>query len=346
MAQPDSTQEYSTDILTDQNFSICNECSCVQLTTLIDPSVLYGTAHNNTFNTPKWLDHHRKFSDFIFSKKSFNSILEVGGSGNLFTLMNKPELQYTCLDINTTPEPVEGITYKFGNCESYDYSGNETIILSHVFEHLLNPRSFIGSLSKGGVKNIFISIPNMKALIDSNSSNILHNEHTYYIDKVLAVWLFEEYGYYLEDYFEYESHSLFMYFCRKESSCKTESSCNIVGRVPIPRPELEAVFGRIFQDEYSRLSKIVIKPQSFVVPAGLYGQFITQYCKISQIIGFLDNDKTKQGRRVYGTPFYVFGFDELYKYSDITIYIWLGQYTSEIIKQIQTYPVNAEIILI
>lgn len=337
-APPDRQQVADTDIFADQNFSICKVCSCLQLTNLIDPYVLYGNAHNDTFSTPTWLDHHKTFCDFIFSNSLLTSILEVGGSGKLFKLMNHPEINYTCLDITEPSSIIDGITYITDNCESYNYSGHVNIVMSHVFEHLYNPHLFLEAITKGEITNVFISIPNMKALIDVNTVNVINNEHTFFIDKVSATWLFSQYGYTLVNYLEYKSHSLCMHFYKTDTP--------IYKTVPLPRPELETSLYNLFLNETSRLSDIIIKPNSFISPAGINGQFIIYSCKPSHIVGFLDNDKTKQDRRIYGSSYPVFSFDELIHHTTATIYIWNCQYTSEIIKQIQTYPTKTEIIII
>lgn len=335
---PENTQAFTQDIFADQNFSVCNTCSCVQLKNLINPSLLYSTAHNNTFNTPTWLEHHKIFLNFIFNKVSHTSITEIGGSGKMFELINRSDIQYTCLDISKPTTVIDGVNYIVGNCETYDYSGLETIVMSHVFEHLYNPHLFLKTILRGGVKHVYISIPNMKALLDSNTVNIINNEHTFYIDKESIVWLFNQHGYSLVDAFEYKTHSLFIYFSKTENL-----PINIL---PSRRPDIENSLYNLFLNEISRLSNITIKPNSFIVPAGIYGQFTIYCCKPENILGFLDNDISKQGRRVYGTPYFTYGFDELTKYSNVTIYVWNGQYTSELINQIKLYPIKYEINII
>jgi len=336
---PTNTQPFTEDIFADQNFSVCNICSCVQLKNLINPSLLYSTAHNNTFNTPTWLEHHNKFLNFIFNKVSHTSITEIGGSGKLFELLNRSDINYTCLDISAPTVKVYGVNYIVGNCETYNYSGLETIVMSHVFEHLYNPHVFLNTILQGGVKHVYISIPNMKALIDSNTVNIINNEHTFYIDKESIIWLFNQHGYSPVDIFEYKTHSLFIYFSKIETT--------IINKLPLSRRlYVENSLYNLFLKETSRLSNIIIKPNSFIAPAGIYGQFVIYCCKPKNILGFLDNDLSKQGHRVYGTSYFIYEFDELAKYSNITIYLWDGQYTDELIKQIKSYPINSEIIII
>lgn len=252
--------------------------------------------------------------------------------------MNRPEIDYTCLDITKPTHIIEGIKYIIANCEQYNYKGQKNIVMSHVFEHLYNPNLFLEAISRDGVENVFISIPNMKHLVETNTANVINNEHTFYIDKESAIWIFEQYGFSLVNYLEYKSHSLCMHFHKTDA--------HIHKGVPPPRRELEELLQTLFLNETSRLSSIVIKPDSFICPAGSNGQFVIYSCKLSRILGFLDNDVLKQNTRMYGSSHFVFGFDELLKHETATIYIWNCQYTSEIIKQIKTYPTKTEIIII
>ena len=335
---PKSSQEYNNDIYSDQVFYKCVNCSCTQLGTLIDPVILYDSCHNNTFNTPTWKEHHSKFCDFIDIKK-YKHILEIGGTGILYNLLKakQPDIQYTSLDICDPVEPISDITYYKGNCEDYNFPENIPVVLSHVFEHLFNPRKFVESLSNSNVESIYISIPNMAKLLDTNTSNILHNEHTFYIDKVIIEWLFSQYNYQLSDYYEFRNHSIFLHFVKKHTYL--EQSIEL-----IRRPEISEKIYKLFKEDGNRLKNIKIKDNSFIIPAGLYGQFIIYSCNPSNIRGFLDNDRTKQNQRVYGTPYTVFSFDEILKYDNLTIYILAGPYKNELIQQINSYNKNIEII--
>lgn len=326
--------EYESDIFLDQQFYSCENCSCVQLGTLIEPEILYNSAHNNTSTTPTWKEHHKDFSNFIDTE---NTLLEIGGSGILFRLLREkyPSLQYSCLDICEPTDIISDIIYHKGNCESFSFS-NTTLVMSHVFEHLYNPRQFVENIHSRDVQIIYISIPNMMHLVRSGSSTILHNEHTFFIDKILTEWLFSQYGYTLVKYSEFINHSLFFKF---QKNTKSQAPLSLV-----KRPEIVKDIYTLFVNDSLRFSNIQIQPYSFILPAGLFGQFVIHACSPKNIIGFIDNDSTKHNKRVYGTPYNVYPFEELKRYNMCTIYILAGPYKEELIHQIHQYNNTCKII--
>jgi hypothetical protein len=320
------------DMFADQEFYNCEFCNCIQLGTLIDPNILYKNPHNDTYLTPTWKKHHHDFAEFVL-KNTKNDIVEIGGNGIIHEILKdkKMDLQYSILDICEPTLKKNNINYLFGNCEDYKFQKNETVVMSHVFEHLFNPRKFIENMYKCKVDIICISIPNMLYLINSNHYLVLHNEHTYYIDKNLIVWLFSQYNYELEDYEEYINHSLFFKFNRK----KQYNIINLIKDTSLTNKILKSI---------NPFFNIKIKESSFICPAGLYGQLLMYYYKDVKILGFLDNDKTKQNCRVYGSPYYVYSFDKILEYKNSTIYLLAGLYNNEIKKQINSYNINCEII--
>ena len=114
----------------------------------------------------------------------------------------------------------------------------------------------------------------------------------------------------------------------------------------ISRPNIIKDIYYLFIRDSLRFKNIIIKPESFIVPAGLYGQFMSYSSSPKSIIGFLDNDISKHNKRVYGTLYYVYPFDEILKYDNFTIYIIGGLYNNEIIKQLSSYNKNIEIIIV
>ena len=276
--------------------------------------------------------HHRHFATFVL-KGAKNHIVEIGGNGILYDIIREKGLglNYSVLDICEPTIKRDNITYLLGNCEQHKFIENEEIVMSHVFEHLFSPRKFIENIRNCRVQTIYISIPNMLYLIDSGNNVVLHNEHTYYIDKSLIEWLFLEYDYFLEDLFEFNNHSLFLKF----KKCLQSKRSDLIRDISITDKILKSI---------NPLFNFKIKENSFICPAGLYGQLLMYYFKDVKILGFLDNDKTKQNLRVYGTPYFVYSFDRLLELDNVTIYLIGGLYNAELIKQINDYNKNYEII--
>lgn len=331
---PAINSPYSTDIYSDQEFLCCKQCGCVQLKNLIDPIILYADSHNITYDTPTWKEHHTQLCTFITDRIDYESVIEIGGmSGalSLRILTVMPKIQYTCIDLCKGVDNMNGIVFKQGNCENYDFKGTECIIMSHVFEHLYHPATFISNVAKYNVPSIFISIPNMDALVNSNIIHILHNEHTFYINRSYIEWMFSQCGYILSSVQNFKTHSLFFHFIR-------------IDHTPLPLYNNESISNFFLQmhDKIQLISNLSIKPHSFIAPGGHFGQLIYTLCKPDNILGFLDNDISKQGHRIYGTPFYTFPFDILNTYTgeQINVYVYAGPYTPELIEQLQKYNVN------
>lgn len=326
---------FAEDRFADQRFMVCPQCSCVQLGTLIDPEYLYGSSHNNTSHTHTWKEHHRAFANFLGKT---DRILEIGGSGILYPMLSDrmPSLQYACLDICDPIDSLPGITYLKGNCETFAFPEKSSLVMSHIFEHLYHPRKFLENVRGSLVDSVYISIPNMFQMLQNNMPYLLHNEHTYYIDRYLLEWLFLQCGFVLAEFYEFQHHSLFFHFRRKEDATQPyvlESRPHIV----------EQIHASLRRDDL-RFQHVTIQPNSFVIPAGLFGQFFYYSCASHNLLGFLDNDPSKQNRRVYGTPHWVFPFSKLAEYDACTVYVFAGPYTAEIVRQLQGISSTVEIV--
>lgn len=335
---PVLSSKYTDDKITDQKYGYCEDCGCVQLINLIDPIELYKNAHNITFNTPTWKEHHQLFANYVLDKiKEENTITEIGGMSGVLSnhiLKERSDIKYTCLDICDTITDISNITFIQGNCEDYNFKDTNTIIMSHVFEHLYNPAKFVENISNCNVKQVIVSIPNMEELLLNKNLNTLHFEHTYYIDKSYITWLFKKNGYNCNNIYMFKNHSFFFYFIKNNDKCNTDISNNTL---------LVEQFNKLFEVRQS-ITKINIKENSFIAPSGHFGQLIHTLCNPASLIGFLDNDISKQYHRVYGTPYMVYPFSKLLDYENANVYIYAGPYNNEIIKQLSNYKVNIHII--
>jgi hypothetical protein len=324
----------SEDIKIELKLYGCENCGSVQLKELLDPKILYSTPHNSTYNTPLWKEHHISLSEFIYNHKDSDSIIEVGGYSGILAknlLEKDSRIEYTILDICDEDPHIPNVRFIRGNCETYEFSENTTVVMSHVFEHLYEPSKFISNLSRQNVKNVFISIPNMSSLIKNRTIPIVQQEHTFYCDYNDIIYLFSKEKYSCKTSFNFKNHSLFFHFVRNENT-------NLVENFDIKRINENY---SVYEYNKNKIKNIRdFDTPFYIVPAGLYGQIIYYFLSDklkSQTLGFLDNDPSKIGRRLYGTPFSIFKMDKVKEYDSITVLIFNGVYTNEIREQLNSY---------
>lgn len=319
--------DFSDDVFMDYIFGSCDTCGCVQMMKLVDPAILYGNNHNITYNTPTWSAHHTAFTAFIKRNDVGRSIIEIGGNPNILAPRFK-DTKYRIMDICDQSATNGDIEYINANCENYEYDVMSDLILSHVFEHLYNPRVFVENLAKYKVPKVLISIPNMDELLKENCKFILNPEHTYFINKVLMDFLFEKNGYKLKQNEAFGNHSCF--YCYEYSNEPNPT-------LKLPNINIESKFLEILEKPDASHTLPNIK-YDFIAPAGVYGQYIYNVLK-PDICGFLDNDVSKHNRRVYGTNAFTFGFDKLKEYvgKDINILLGARLYNKELTEQLMSY---------
>jgi hypothetical protein len=196
--------------------------------------------------------------------------------------------------------------------------------MSHVFEHLYDPRAFVEHIAPH-VRLVLLSIPDMNHLLSIRSSSIVFFEHTYFVDGPFLVWLFGQFGYRLRASADYRTHSKFLAFER-----------GVVSPPPlVPRPSLASTMVDVYSDMVERCSALSIPASAFVAPAGHMGQLVYTLARPPAFAGFLDNDPTKQGRRMYGTPGYVFPVSHIASQSNPCVYVYAGVYTDELCAQLR-----------
>lgn len=331
------TADATSDEFSDCDVGSCEECGTVQLLTLVDPIKLYKNSHNSTENTPTWKEHHRAFSEFVADGSTTTDILEIGGnSGILYNLLCDKFPNYTILDICDCKNRPPTARFIEGNCETFDFTGFTILVLSHTFEHLYSPAKFVENLARARIQSVCISIPNMEQLYNSKNISILHNEHTYFVAENEIKYLFSIFGYGCKRLIHYKKHSTFYEF--------TPAKCEILPRLTNTVKPDEIC--KIFCDFEQSIQKITIDKPCFICPGGHYGQKIYYYLRpfSKYILGFIDNDTSKQGLRVYGTDAQVYSPDILTKYLETTISVILyaGPYTDELKLQLSSVHPSIE----
>jgi hypothetical protein len=288
-----TNQPLESDMFIDFHIAACQRCGCPQLRFLVDPSVLYTNEYTTVAFSPTWRRHHDVFADFVKTNMCGRKVLEVGGNAGAL-LQRLPGLDYSVLDMFRHNDLPTSVTFVQGNCESFDYTGHSTVILSHVFEHLYHPKEFVASVRRGGVQDVFLAIPNFETELGTAEINVLNTQHTFYCDAQHMKYVFAEHGYTMNAYHSHECRALpthMMHF--KYVGCQA-IALPILG-VATKMADLHAA--------YARHIPVVTSDTVYVSPAGATGQMLWYHMKQRGVTirGFLDNSVERCGKRLYGT---------------------------------------------
>ena len=292
------------DIHADQSWSISSSNGIIQLNSLIPLGILYQSQHAGAVGG-LWTEHHRSFAKFI-QQQAPNSVLEIGGAHGILSREYKKEtpIDWTILEPN--PSPVEGVDATFIKGffdDKFTFNGEiDTIIHSHVFEHVYYPNEFISHISnflEEGQKLIF-SIPNMEEMLKRKYTNCINFEHTVFLTEPYIDYLLSKHGFnqVAKQYFK-DDHSIF-YAYVKDSSVET---------IELPSGLYEynkkLYLNYIYYHEKlikklnEKIDKVKGEQPIYLFGAHVFAQYLIEFgLNTDRIICLLDNDKNKQGKRL------------------------------------------------
>ena len=219
----------SEDEFLDMNFYISQGSGMIQINPILPLDVVYKSDHSQGSVGKSWQDHHNKFAEFIH-KQDPKSVFEIGGAhGMLCKAYSKiKNIDWTIIEPNpvaSVDSPAKIIKGWFVDATSVP-AGVDTIVHSHVLEHLYDPTDFFRSLStlSPGTKTCF-SVPNIKLHIEKKYTNAIQFEHTYSCTKEYIEYWLQRFGFDLIEQEYFANHSLFY------SAVKTNRSEQ---NIPIP----------------------------------------------------------------------------------------------------------------
>jgi len=279
------------DIVVDFTIAACEQCGCAQLTRLVDPSVLYTNEYTVPNFSPAWKHHHDVFAEFVKTNLPTQRILEIGGNTGVL-VAKLPGVEYSVLDMFRDKNMPASVTFVQGNCETFDYTGHPTVVMSHVFEHLYHPREFVATLKAGGVQDVFIAIPNFETELWESTIHVLNTQHTYYCDLEQIRYMFALYGYTMSAYHSHIGSAATHMIRFSHTGCLA---------TPLPIIQIADKIAALHAN-YAETMKDV-KDDMFVSPAGALGQMVWYHAKARGVTirGFIDNNIEKDGVRLYGT---------------------------------------------
>lgn len=323
------------DLRFDMAWSISRDTGIIQLKKLLPLDVLYQSQTTTSAVGAMWMEHHRTFAAFV-SQYAPTSVLELGGAHGILAKEYEKyaTIPWTILEPN--PAPVEGSKARiirgfFDDRFVLDQS-IDAVIHSHVYEHLYEPDKFTHHLAgfiKEGQRMIF-AVPHLSAWLDKKYTNCINFEHTVFLTEPYVDHLLAKHGFRIQNksYFRTD-HSIF-YSCVRDSSVK-----------PTPlAPNLYAINRRLYENFVSYHEALIVdlnerisktdKPL-YLFGAHVFAQYLLGFgLRTDKIIGLLDNDMNKQGRRLYGTNLTVYSPKVLRNASNPAVILKAGVYNDEI----------------
>jgi hypothetical protein len=325
------------DLCADMTWSISKANGIVQLRRLVPLNVLYGSQHDSGLIGGVWIEHHQQFAKFI-QEQSPKSIFEIGGAHGILSREYKKEnpINWTILEPNPVPaEGVDAIFIKGFFNDKFTFDGEiDTIIHSHVFEHVYYPDEFISHISKfleEGQKLIF-SLPNMEEMLKRNYTNCINFEHTVFITEPYVDHLLSKHGFkqVAKQYFK-DDHSIF-YAYVKDSNVET---IELPGGLYEHNKKLYLDYvdhhKNLIKDLNDKVDKVESDQQIYLFGAHIFSQYLIEFgLNTDRIVYLLDNDKNKQGKRLYGTNMMVKSPKILADLSSPIVILRAGIYNQEI----------------
>jgi len=327
---------FEQDVKVDMAWSISRSSGLIQLRYLLPLDVLYQASHGSGAVGALWERHHSEFASFI-SQFAPRNILEVGGGHGVLASKYCNSVagsQWTIVEPNPSPVPGCPATFYKGFFDGNFVPPNkvDAFVHSHVFEHIYEPHDFVKNiariLEKGDL--LIFSIPNMQVMLERMYTNCINFEHTIFLTEPYIEFLLSNSGFRLiEKKYFLDDHSIFYAWSRSDH-----------GVIPPLRERLYDENRRLYlqyikyhQDLVSDLNECISNSKGpvFLFGGHVFSQYlINMGLNAERIIGILDNDTRKHGRRLYGTRLIVSSPKVLAGLRNVSVILKAGVYNEEI----------------
>lgn len=333
----------SHDLHADMIWMISRNTGVIQLKKLIPVEILYQSDHDSGVIGDLWINHHQEFARFI---NQFNpkSILEIGGAHGILSreYFKKNEINWTILEPN--PSPAEGVKAKFikGFFDDEFTLDIEvdTIVHSHVLEHIYYPDIFMKQISSflNEGQNLIFSIPNMEEMLKRNYTNCLNFEHSIFLNEPYVEYFLSKSGFtqIAKKYFR-EDHSIFYAYKKITPKTLKELPRNLYYKNKELYLGYVNYHQALIQDLNKKISQTPGNQPIFLFGAHIFAQALIQFgLKTDRIKNLLDNDLKKQEKRLYGTNLIVKPPKVLSIEKEPIVILKAGIYNSEIAEDIHS----------
>lgn len=342
-----TAQNRDKDLFFDLIYEINTVNGEVQIRDLISEQDLYQEAHYNNIGSG-WKGHHQAFAEFV-AKYRPKRVLEIGGGRGLLSVeySRVGDADWTILE--PVPNPVQEckahyvkgfFDSKYKIEKSYD-----AIIHTHTLEHFYNPVQCIRNMGNvEGNKWMFFSIPNMEEMIKRCYTNVMNFEHTFYCAEPYVTYFCSACGYTVMETKKYkEDHSIF-YAAKKTGEYKQIQFSNIYHQNKKRFMDWKRAQEKVVNCLNRKLENNKLNRKIYLFGAHVNTQFLLAFqLQVDKIKGIIDNDPSKQGKRLYGTPFQVYSSEVLRNQNKPIIILRSGTHNDEIRREILKINATVEI---
>ncbi len=333
------------DRLYDMQFAISLDNGVIQLINMPNLSDVYQGQTTTAIIGDMWKNHHHTFGDLIGKYKPTN-VLEFGGAHGYLAdyCLNKQLVDNWCI---VEPNPVVNnkrikVINDYFDPAKHISSQVDCVVSSHVFEHLQKPfqisRKISERLPVDGL--MFAAIPNLALWVEKGQPNALNFEHIYLLTDTHFEDLMNSTGFkVLEKIYFGEGHSIF--YVLHKTSDTTQTRIELHNLYDVNRKRYDHYY-KSFSTAANRLKKKVLQhknqsSKTYIFGAHLFTQFLLAFGLSEELFdNVLDNNRSKQNQRLYGTNLISLIPDVISNESNPIVVLRAGSYDKEIKEQLLT----------
>jgi 2-polyprenyl-3-methyl-5-hydroxy-6-metoxy-1,4-benzoquinol methylase len=162
----------------DKEISYCSICNHYVYNQLTEKEILFSHDHVGKHQQVTRERQFKKVFNFILNKIPNPSFLEIGaGFGGYINFAKKLGFDCTAVDIDDyyRDEYLQaGIKFIQQDANNFDINNeSEIFILSHIIEHIDNPKSLLKKIGKQKVKYLIVEVPSSEGMIFKLSKLLL-----------------------------------------------------------------------------------------------------------------------------------------------------------------------------
>jgi hypothetical protein len=286
------------------NVQRCEVCRTLQNKYLADIDVLYCKNHVAPMGAMR-MGMDAAFADMIRANTGVDGILEIGGgNGSLVDALSGTH-RYHVVDPAYTGSREGCAAVIDGYIEDVDIGAVDanTVVMSHVFEHLYEPMNVLRKLTDA-IRYVYICHPDFDSYTEVHpyTYNILHCEHTFFVDNDFIVALMERSGYRMTDRRSHAGYAVMFHFERRADSSPGGGRLGAVAMNAKTTRNFEN-YRADMQTKVDAVNAIIRDATMpvYIWPCSVHTISLFNHgLHYAKLAGVLDNAPSKTGKYMYG----------------------------------------------